>query len=324
MQATEPSGGRKATRKITAHSITSWVINGNLACHAQIFSTSISHHGTSRNAAQGDRSTQHWVLIRLDHKGWQSLPQGHYSFCAWQITGTPKCLLDEYLIFQSKRVGKFDLRIFLGNKYIFIKTYKSVFEKFWSSRKAWLTHTAKSFRVCLCSGDDVDKISQEAQGAWRGNTKWEGVFRKTETGFYKYFWADVMCTKVGQFSELWTDLKFKTHSLCWGGSIVFPLLIYQVLWNHPFPTVVLSKNKTTPPPQKKTQQTKNQKNKTAAHTYMNSRTDLRQEHISKLGKKIPSPIINKEQREWRWAFWPDSKRGNLPIHLQNDARLQFL
>lgn len=36
--AIEPFWGRKATRKINDHSITSWVINGDLAYHVQVFS----------------------------------------------------------------------------------------------------------------------------------------------------------------------------------------------------------------------------------------------------------------------------------------------
>lgn len=55
--AEEPFWGRKARRKSTDHSITSWVTNGDPAYHTQILSNQISQHGTGKNAMEYDRNT---------------------------------------------------------------------------------------------------------------------------------------------------------------------------------------------------------------------------------------------------------------------------
>lgn len=150
-------------------------------------------------------------------------------------------------------------------------------------------------------GDDADKM---CQGGLKRKHQMRRRVQKNRKGFYKYFCTDVMCKKTGQFSELWTDLNLKNPLPCWGKHCLSTLNISSSL--------------------KSSSPNGGDGKKTAARTYVNSQMDLRQEHISKLGKWIPSPVINKEQREWRWTFWLDSKYKNLPIHLQNDARLQFV
>lgn len=62
-----------------------------------------------------------------------------------------------------------------------------------------------------CSGDSVDKILQEAPGAWRGDSEWGRVFWKNQ-GFTGLCEQVIMYEKAGQFSELWVYLNFETHS----------------------------------------------------------------------------------------------------------------
>lgn len=62
-----------------------------------------------------------------------------------------------------------------------------------------------------CSGDSVDKILQEAPGAWRGDSEWGRVFWKNQ-GFTGLCEQVIMYKKAGQFSELWVYLNFETHS----------------------------------------------------------------------------------------------------------------
>lgn len=89
-------------------------------------------------------------------------------------------------------------------------------------------------------GDDADKMCTRSSRGLKRKHQMRRRVQKNRKGFYKYF---CMSCAGKQASSLNCEpiSTLKTHSRV-GGNTVFPLSIYQVLWNPPLPMVWCPKN----------------------------------------------------------------------------------